>query len=98
MKSYKPSGMQPIARNAEAAFVTTGFKNWKNAIGRFKGDDSSHAHTAPVPQQLNEPDVSQLSSYYRKQQEKPPNSLLAAAKCISFLACQGLPLGGHEQG
>lgn len=98
MKSYKARGVQPIAKNAEDAFVTIGFKNWKKATEKFKCHESSHAHAAAVTQQINEPVVAQLSSYCREQQEKSRNSLLALVKCISFLARQGLALRGHEQG
>jgi Domain of unknown function (DUF4371)/hAT family C-terminal dimerisation region len=99
-KSYQACGTQAIAKNAEEAFVTMGFKNWKKAIEKFTGHEASHAHAAAVAKHMHSkvPVVAQLSSHHRENQEKARRNLLAIVKCISFLARQGLSFRGHEKG
>lgn len=99
-KSYQACGTQAIAKNAEEAFVTMGFKNWKKAIEKFTGHEASHAHAAAVAKHMHSklPVAAQLSSHHRENQEKARRNLLAIVKCISFLARQGLSFRGHEKG
>ena len=54
----------PFAVKSEPAFITSGFKNWKKAIEKFKAHESSHTHrhAVSVTAQEKHPVNAQLSS------------------------------------
>ena len=93
------AGEQSIAKNAEPAFTSVGFRNWNRAKETFLKHESSCAHKAAIAQWLQQkkPLLAQLSTQYANDQLKARNCLISLLKCIRYLARQGIPLRGHEE-
>lgn len=64
------SETSPLAKNADSAFISSGFKNWKKALERFTVHERSDSHKTAMTTHIYE-DRSvqvQLSSVSVKQQ------------------------------
>ena len=64
----------PFAVKSEPAFITSGFRNWKKAIEKFKAHESSHTHrhAVSVTAQEKHPVNAQLSSALANTQSDNP--------------------------
>ncbi len=94
------SETSPLAKNADSAFISSGFKNWKKALERFTVHERSDSHKTAMTTHIYE-DRSvqvQLSSVSVKQQEEARGCLLKIIGAVQMLARQGLPFRGHECG
>ena len=84
----------------EAAFVTTGFNNWKKALQRFEQHSQSSLHKEAVLklELLKQPDVvAQLNTQHKKDQQVRREMLLTTLSSLRFLLRQGLAIRGHEE-
>jgi len=88
----------PLAKNAEPAFISAGFKSWRKAIERFSLHEKSDCHKTAITTHLYE-DRSvqcQLASVSASQQEEARACLLKIIGAVQLLARQGLALRGHD--
>ncbi|KAJ1135890.1 hypothetical protein NDU88_002319 [Pleurodeles waltl] len=89
-----------LSKNAEEAFCSTGYTNWKKAIERFKKHQSSYAHSYALNQLAHyrgcQPINQQLSQQIQQQQNEAWLCLNKIIHTIAFLAKQGLALRGHD--
>ncbi|KAK0144413.1 hypothetical protein N1851_017197 [Merluccius polli] len=78
----------PFAVKSEPAFITSGFKNWKKAIEKFKAHESSHTHchAVSVTAQENHPVNAQLSSALANTQSDNRHCLGKIMSSIKYLA------------
>ena len=86
--------------NAEAAFITKGFANWKDATMKFEKHQTSKCHEEAVLKIVNIPATTQdiaesLSAQQRREKLNRRQCFLKLLSNIRFLARQGLPLRGH---
>lgn len=90
--------LTPFAVKSEPAFITSGFKNWKRAIEKFKAHENSHTHrhAVSVTAQESHPVNAQLSSALANQQADNRHCLVKIVGSIKYLARQGQALRGHE--
>ena len=88
-----------FARCGEDAFMCTGFSNWKNALMKFKGHESSAVHKEAVMKWNSYTSkaniASQLVSQTEQQQKKNREALLQLFSSLLYLGRQGLPTRGH---
>ena len=84
-----------MSSKAEAAFISTGYSNWRKATVRFKEHelslvhrDAINAHQASQSTSIS----SLLSSEVRRNQEKRRNSLIKQITALKFLLRQGLAI------
>jgi len=77
----------PWSRNAEEAFVSTGFSNWKKAIEKFKSHSQSHVHFLACNHysQQSKPVDIQLSRQKLEQQSTARKCLQAMSLPLSTL-------------
>lgn len=90
----------PLAKNADSAFISSGFKNRKKALDCFTVHERSDSHKTAMTTHIYE-DRSvqvQLSNVSVKQQEEARGCLLKIIGAVQMLARQGLPFRGHECG
>ncbi|KAJ1089934.1 hypothetical protein NDU88_003074 [Pleurodeles waltl] len=89
-----------LSKNAEEAFCSTGYTNWKKAIERFKKHQSSYAHSYALSQLAHyrgcQPINQQFSQQIQQQQNEAWLCLNKIIHTIAFLAKQGLALRGHD--
>nr|XP_023695120.1 zinc finger and BTB domain-containing protein 10-like [Paramormyrops kingsleyae] len=66
------SGTSSLAKNADSAFISSGFKNWKKALERFTVHERSDSHKTAMTTHIyeNRSVQVQLSSVSVKQQEE----------------------------
>ena len=88
------------ASNSEAAFITAGFSNWKDASAKFAKHQSSSCHKEAVLKTVTLPattrDVGEtLSAQHQQEKMERRQCLLKILSNVKFLARQGLPLRGH---
>ena len=82
----------------DAAFVSTGFCNWKKALERFNQHDLSNSHNEAVSKirLVGQPSVvSQLQSQHKKDQEVRRNMFTVVLTSLKHLLRQGAALRGH---
>ena len=87
----------PWIGNADPAFITEGFLNWKKAIERFHQHEASHTHYLSVnhfSSQTQPVDV-QLITQRQEQQKTAARCLKIIATSVRYLAHEGLALRGH---
>ena len=89
--------------NAESAFITVGFTNWKKASERFNNHETSACHKEAVLRTITLPATTQdngecLSKEHQREKMERQQCLLKILSNIRFLARQGLPLRGHGSG
>ncbi|XP_069471952.1 zinc finger MYM-type protein 1-like [Ambystoma mexicanum] len=89
-----------LSKNAEQAFVTIGFNNWKKALEKFNKHQNNSAHAYSVKQlahhKASKPIDSQLWQQVKKQQQDSWFCLNKIIHTIALLAKQGLALRGHD--
>ena len=86
--------------NADLAFMTKGFSNWKDATGKFCIHASSKCHKEAVLKMVTLPSttmdvVESLSAQHQREKLERRQCFLKVLSNIKFLARQGLPLRGH---
>lgn len=89
-----------ISSNAESAFITKGFTNWKDASVKFKEHANSKCHTdamlVTVTLQAT-PDIGEvLNRQTIKEKEQQRDVLLKILSTVKYLGPQGIPLRGNE--
>lgn len=87
-----------LAKDTEATFISTGFKNWKKGRERFALHARSECHKIAITTQIYETrsvDV-QLSNVRASQQEEARTCLLKIISAVQFLGRQGVALRGHD--
>uniref|UniRef100_A0A8C6NYU6 DUF4371 domain-containing protein n=1 Tax=Nothobranchius furzeri TaxID=105023 RepID=A0A8C6NYU6_NOTFU len=97
MRTYLDK-LTPFAVKSEPTFITSGFKNGKKAIEKFKAHKGSHTHrhAVSVTAQENHPINTQLSSFLANQQADNRHCLEKIVSSIKYLAWQGQALRGHD--
>lgn len=97
MEAFKRQS-SPLAKSMDEAFVSTGFKNWKKAIGKFQIHQQSQAHKVAMNTYTyqHRSVEAQLSTAKEQQQREARSCLLKIIKSVRYLARQGLALRGHE--
>ncbi len=93
------SNQSSLGHRSDAAFVSTGFRNWKKAIKKFTAHQTSHAHQHYVTVIARQPNPisAQLSSAWRKQQEVARHCLRKIVSSVRHVARQGQSLRGHTE-
>jgi len=86
-----------LGHRPDAAFISTGFRNWKKAIEKFTAHQTSqaHRHYVTVSAHQSNPVSAQLSSAWGKQQEVARHCLKRIVTSVRHLARQGQSLRGH---
>ena len=102
MKAYSENKLQ-WSLNAESAFITVGFTNWKKASEKFSNHETSKCHKEAVLRMITLPATTQnidecLSKEHQREKLERRQCLLKILSNIQFLARQGLPLRGHGSG
>ncbi|XP_069482144.1 zinc finger MYM-type protein 1-like [Ambystoma mexicanum] len=88
-----------LSKNAEQAFVTIGFNNWKKALEKFNKHQNSSAHAYSVKQLAHHKASKPIDSQLWQQVKKQQDSWFCLNKIIhtiALLAKQGLALRGHD--
>ena len=87
-----------MEKNADPAFSSKGFNNWKNALASFDRhqQSKSHHHAVTINAQEARPIDVQLSSALAIKQQEARHCLEQIAGSIQYLARQGLAFRGHE--
>ena len=86
--------------NAESAFISTGFTNWKKASERFSSHGASKCHKEAVMCMITLPATTLniatcLSNEHQREQLENRQCFLKILSNVQFLARQCLPLRGH---
>ena len=85
--------------NADMAFVSKGFYNWKDATVKFALHSSSNCHKEAVLKMVTMPSgksvAESLSSQLAKEKLQRRQCFLKILSNVRFLARQGLPIRGH---
>ena len=86
--------------NADIAFISRGFCNWKDATVKFAAHQASKCHKEAILKVVTIPatmlDVAEsLSVQHQREKLERRQCLLKIISSIQFLARQGLPLRGH---
>ena len=86
--------------NKDQVYISKGFSNWKNALGSFRGHQSSSCHKAASCYHLVSPncaDVGELLDKEVNQQRQVKRKyLLDVIRCLRYLGRQGISLQGHD--
>ena len=88
----------PWIGNADPAFTSAGFYNWKKGLERFRQHEASHIHYLSVnhwSSQTKPIDVL-LNTHCQEQQKTAAKCLNIIATSVRYLAHQGLALRGHS--
>ena len=89
-----------LSKNAEDAFISVGFDNWKRATTAFEQHRQSKCHKESVLKwnhHLKGTSIQvQLNKQVGLEQQKNLHCLEVIFSSIEYLARQGLPLRGHE--
>lgn len=87
-KAIYQDKLTPFAVKSEPTFITSGFKNWKKAIEKFKPHVNSHTHhhAVSVTAQENKPVNAKLSSALAIQQADNRHCLGKIVSSIKYLA------------
>lgn len=98
----KRNGLLTFSAKMEQAFISTGFCNWKKAMGRFKEHESSACHKEAIAKlailSSKEPDIAaKLTTQRQNEQKKNRELLLTLLSSVCFLARQGLALRGNVE-
>ena len=84
----------------DPAFISKGFKNWKNATIAFNAHLRSDCHKKGceiLELHSTTSDVAEnLSKMYKEENELNRMMLIKILQNVRFLACQGLSLKGHK--
>ena len=94
-------GLLHLDTRSESAFLSDGFRNWKNALCKTKGfrkHESSLCHKCAVTL-LTQPghNDEQLKEQHKGQKEENRNCLLKIVQSIFYLARQGIALHKGKQ-
>ena len=89
--------------NADVAFISRGFQNWKDATISFRTHEGSSCHKEAVEQMITLPATTQdigecLSSAVAEAKKNSRACFMKVLTSIKFLARQGLPLRGDGIG
>ena len=91
-----------VSTKREPAFIFKGFTNWKDATVAFNRHLKSDCHREAVeihelPKKTG--DVGEkLSTEHKKEKELNREMLRRILQNVRYLACQGLPFRGHDDG
>ena len=88
------------SHNAESAFITKGFVNWKDATVKFSNHEASKCHKEAVMKLTvlpsTTPDIAEaLSTQVHQERAERRKCFLKIVSNVRFLGRQGLPLRGH---
>ena len=88
-----------ICSSLETTYISTGYKNWKDASVRFNNHEKSRCHKDAVLKPVTIPascrDIGEtLSSQLAKEQLERRQCFLKLMSSIRFLARQALPIHG----
>ena len=97
------AGKRMWSANAEQAFITHGFSNWKDAAVKFPNHEKSkchkEAHLKVVTLPATTQDIAEnLSSQLKSEKLDAWQCFLEILSNIKFLGRQGLALRGHGDG
>lgn len=99
-RKAKHLGMFSFSKKADHAFLSSGFKNWKNATLRFKKHEKSDSHQVATMRYmafLKSPGINSLmSSETKREQSIRRQMLVKEVNSLRYLARQGLAFCGHE--
>lgn len=88
-----------LARNREEAFISNGFRNWKDALQSFATHARSQSHSFAVERVCHfdkaPPVKCQLSCHIAQEQHLARSALQVIFTTVKFLARQGLAFRGH---
>lgn len=87
--------------NVEQAFVKKGFGNWKKAISRFQGHQTSQCHKAAVEREFVIPNthsniIDLTNENAKKLRIENRRCLAIIVESLQYLARQGIPVRGHD--
>lgn len=90
------------AGSADAAFVSKGFSNWKDATGSFRKHDSCNCHKEAVEKMITLPattkDIGEtLSELHASEKARNRKCLLKILSNLRFLARQGCAIRGSGE-
>ena len=96
----KKEGKLNWSANADQAFITHGFYNWKDAVVKYAQHETSKCHKEAVLKVITLPattrDVAEsLSAHHKHEKIKSRQCFLKILSTIRFLGRQGLALRGH---
>ena len=85
---------------SEDTFISSGFKNWKKAVEKFKKHESCHAHHLSVDKFSNmlsgQNSAVMLSDQFATERKLATECLERIFTTIRYLARQGLAIRGHS--
>ena len=87
-------------KNADTAFVSSGYSNWKKALQRFEQHAISKAHKEVVLKIvfLDQPSVTtMLHTQHERDQEIRRKMFMVVLSSLRYLLRQGQALRGHEE-
>ena len=88
------------AHCSEETFVSTGFRNWKKAIQKFRAHEQSFAHrlsSENLKVRRSQPGVDvQLSNKLQEEQSSARSALLKIISSLQYLAQQGIAIRGKD--
>lgn len=97
MKAFK-NQPSPLAKSVDQSFVSSGFRNWKKAIEKFKSHEMCQAHKVAITThtyQAKSVDT-QLSSAKALQQQQARSHLQKIVGSLQYLARQGSAIRSHD--
>lgn len=88
----------PWVGNAEPAFTSAGFNNWKKALNSFRQHKASHSYFLAMQHwsAQTKPISVQLSSQCQQEQQTAAKCLEVIGSYVRYLAHEGLALRGHS--
>lgn len=97
VKAYKEGKLS--GKSSDAAFVSTGFTNWKDACVKFRTHDSSNSHKEAVEKMVTLPSTTRdigesLSAAHKMEKSQNRQMLMKILSNVQFLARQSLPFRG----
>lgn len=91
------SNLLVFSKNADTAFVSSAFFNWRKASEAFHKHEASQAHSEAMLKLSNKQDVgSQLDHAHKMEQKARRESLLKQLSSLRYLLRQGMAIRGHE--
>ena len=98
-RNQNSKGSLTFSKNAEGAFISDGFDNWKKGIIKFQSHQQSKCHREAVEKYYacNKcPVSSQLDSHLELNQSLRRNGFMKLLSSLRYLLRQGLAFRGHS--
>ena len=91
------SNLLVFSKNADTAFVCSGFVNWRKATDAFHKHETSQAHSEAMLKLSNKQDIgAQLNHAHKMEQKARREALIKQLSSLQYLLRQGLAVRGHE--